>query len=226
MQETLVEQTLHTHEFHTRLWWMEVIRGVVNIIFGIILIIHPTFTLRILFFILGIYLILDGALDILRTANGKRATQHKLTNYLFGIMSILLGLISFFSPEATILIILLVIAVRIFMRGIKVIIDARHSRRKYEGLTWLFGILLMLFGLVIFLGEETKLFTFILFILFVVSYALIDGIYLVIRGLLLRFAPSFVIAKKFAIPEGIPDLPADLPSTTRRAIVFVRHPGM
>ncbi len=204
---------------------MEVIRGVVNIIFGIILIIHPTFTLRILFFILGIYLILDGALDILRTANGKRATQHKLTNYLFGIMSILLGLISFFSPEATILIILLVIAVRIFMRGIKVIIDARHSRRKYEGLTWLFGILLMLFGLVIFLGEETKLFTFILFILFVVSYALIDGIYLVIRGLLLRFAPSFVIAKKFAIPEGIPDLPADLPSTTRRAIVFVRHPG-
>ena len=41
----------------------------------------------------------------------------------------------------------------------------------------------------------------------------------------MRFAPSFVIAKKFAIPENIPDLPADLPPTTRRAIVFVRHPG-
>ncbi len=68
-------------------------------------------------------------------------------------------------------------------------------------------------------------FTFILFILFIVLYAFCDGIYLVIRGLLLRFAPSFVIEKKFAIPEGIPDLPADLPPTTRRAIVFVRHPG-
>ena len=34
MQETLIKQTLHTNEFHTRLWWMEVIRGVVNIIFG------------------------------------------------------------------------------------------------------------------------------------------------------------------------------------------------
>ena len=76
-------------------------------------------------------------------ATGKRETQRKLTNYLFGIMSILLGLISFFSPIATIFIIVTVIAIRIFIRGLKVIIDARRSRRKYEGLAWLFGILLM-----------------------------------------------------------------------------------
>ena len=225
MQETLVEQTLHTNEFHTRLWWMEVIRGVVNIFFGIILITHTNFTLRLLIYALGIYLIIDGTLDIIRIANGKRETKRKFMNYLFGIISIVLGLISFFSPIATIIVIVAVIAIRIFIRGIKVIIDARRSRRKYEGLTWLFGILLMLFGLVIFLGENTRLFTFILFILFIVSYAIFDGLYLVIRGLLLRFAPSFVIEKKFAIPEGIPDVPADLAPTTRRAIVFVRHPG-
>jgi len=225
MQETLIEQTLHANEFHTRLWWMEVLRGVVNIIFGIILITHTNFTLRILIYSLGIYLIIDGTLDIFRIATGKRATQHKLTNYLFGIVSVLLGLISLLSPLTTIFVIVAVIAVRIFIRGIKVIIDARHSRRKYEGLTWLFGILLMLFGFAIFLGENTRYFTFILFILFIVLYAFFDGTYLVIRGLLLRFAPSFVIAKKFAIPEGIPDLPADMPTTTRRAIVFVRHPG-
>ncbi len=204
---------------------MEVIRGVVNIIFGIILITHTNFTLRILIYTLGIYLLIDGTLDIFKIATGKRETQRKLTNYLFGIISIMLGLISFISPYITIVFIVIVIAVRIFIRGIRVIIDARRSRRKYEGLTWLFGILLMLFGLTIFLGENTRHFTFILFILFIVLYAFCDGIYLVIRGLLLRFAPSFVIAKKFAIPEGIPDLPADLPLTTRRAIVFVRHPG-
>jgi uncharacterized membrane protein HdeD (DUF308 family) len=225
MQETLIEQTFHTNEFHTRLWWMEVIRGVVNIIFGLVLITHTNFTIRILIYALGIYLIIDGALDIFKIATGKRETQRKITNYLFGIISILLGLISFIYPYATILLIGLVITVRIFIRGIKVIIDARHSRRKYEGLTWLFGILLMLFSLVIFLGEDTRHLTFGLLILFIVLYALCDGIYLVVRGLLLRFAPSFVIAKKFAIPESIPDLPDDLPPTTRRAIVFVRHPG-
>jgi uncharacterized membrane protein HdeD (DUF308 family) len=225
MQETLVEQTFHTHEFHTRLWWMEGVRGVVNIIFGLILITHTNFTIRILIYALGIYLIIDGALDIFKIATGNRGTHRKFTNFLFGMISILLGLISFIYPYATILFIGLVIAVRIFIRGIKVIIDARRSRHKHEGLTWLFGILLMLFSLVIFLGEETRHFTFVLLILFIVLYALCDGIYLIIRGILLRFAPSFIIAKKFAIPEGVPDVPADMPITTRRAIVFVRHTG-
>jgi uncharacterized membrane protein HdeD (DUF308 family) len=225
MQETLIEQTLHSNEFHTRLWWMEVVRGAVNIIFGIILITHTNFTLRILIYTLGIYLLIDGTLDIFKIATGKRETQRKFTNYLFGIISILLGLISFVSPFVTIVFIGAVIAVRIIIRGVKVIIDARRSRRKYEGLTWLFGILLMLFGLTIILEDNTRYFTFLLFILFIVVYAFCDGIYMVVRGLLLRFAPSFVIARKFAIPESIPDLPDDLPPTTRRAIVFVRHPG-
>src|SRR6266581_5714754 len=200
MQETLIEQRLHSNEFHTRLWWMEVVRGAVNIIFGIILITHTNFTLRILIYSLGIYLLIDGALDIFKIATGKREIQRKVTNYIFGIISILNGLISFVSPVVTIIFIGAVIAVRIIIRGVKVIIDARHSRHKYEGFTWLFGILLMLFGLAIFLGENTRYFTFLLFLLFIVLYALCDGIYLVVRGLLLRFAPSFVIARKFAIP--------------------------
>ncbi len=225
MQEKLITQKLNINQFHTRLWWMEILRGTVNIIFGIILLAHTDFTLSILFTVLGIYLIIDGTFDIIRTATGKRAAQRKFVNYFFGIISILLGLICFFHPLLTIFIIVAVIAVRIFIRGIRVIIDARHSRHKFEGLTWLFGILLMLFGLSVFVLEETRTFAFLIFILFIVLYAIFDGLYLVIRGLLLRFAPSYVIEKKFAIPESIPDVPNDLPPTTRRAIVFVRHIG-
>src|SRR5712692_2487076 len=113
MQETLNEQTLHSNEFHTRLWWMEVLRGAVNIIFGLILITHTNFTLRILIYTLGFYLLIDGTLDIFKIATGKRATQRKFTNYLFGIISILLGLIRFISPFVTIVFIVAVIAVRI-----------------------------------------------------------------------------------------------------------------
>jgi uncharacterized membrane protein HdeD (DUF308 family) len=225
MQETLIEQGLPSVEFHTRLWWMEVLRGAFSIILGIVLITHTNFTLRLLIYALGIYLLVDGALDIFKIVTGNRETQRKFTKYLFGIISILLGLISFIEPTVTIYVIVAVITVRIFIRGIKVIIDARRSRRKYEGLTWIFGILLMLFALAIFVGEDTGKFAFILFVVFIVLYTIFDGIYLVIRGLLLRFAPSYVVAKKFAIPEDIPDLPDDLPPTTRRAIVFVRHPG-
>ncbi len=225
MQETLSTQTLQSEQFHMRLWWMEVIRGVVNIIFGVVLLTHTNFTLHILIYALGIYLIIDGAIDIFKIATGKRETQRKFINYLFGIISILLGLISFVSPITTLIFIIAVIAVRIIFRGARVIIDARRSRHKYEGLTWLFGILLMLFGIAIFLGQSLQYFTLVLVILFIVIYAFCDGLYLLVRGLLLCFAPSFVIAKKLAVPEDIPDLPAALPPTTRRAIVFVRHPG-
>jgi uncharacterized membrane protein HdeD (DUF308 family) len=225
MQETLTKQTLQSEQFHTRLWWMEVTRGLVNIIFGSLLITHRDFTLRILIYALGIYLIIDGVLDIYKIVTGRRDTQRKFTNYLFGIISIVLGLISFVDPLSTIFLIVAVIAVRIIFRGVRVIIDARRSRRKYEGLTWLFGILLMLFGLAIFLIENFWYFTLGLVIIFIVAYAFCDGLYLLVRGLILRFAPSLVIAKKLEAPEGIPDLPADLPPTTRRAIVFVRHPG-
>src|SRR5437764_2652008 len=126
MQEMLIEQKLHINEFHTRLWWMETIRGIVNIIFGVVLITHTNFTVRLLFYALGIYLLVDGTLDIVRTAKGKRQTQRKFMHYFFGILSIVLGLISFFAPQATILIIVAVIAIRIIIRGVKVIINAQH----------------------------------------------------------------------------------------------------
>src|SRR5712691_10539634 len=118
MQETLIKQAIQAEQFHTRLWWMEVIRGVLNIIFGFILLTHTTFTLHILIYALGIYLLIDGALDIFKIATGKRATQRKFTNYLFGIVSILLGLFSFVATITTAIIIVAVIAVRITIRGV------------------------------------------------------------------------------------------------------------
>jgi uncharacterized membrane protein HdeD (DUF308 family) len=225
MQKTLTKQIIQPEQYHTRLWWMEVIRGAVNIAFGILLISHIGFTLRFLIYALGVYLIIDGVLDIYKVATGKRDAQHKFSNYLVGIISIVLGLISFVSYLATIFVIVAVIAVRIIFRGVRVIIDARRSQHKYEGVTWFFGILLMLFGLAIFLTQSFRSLTLIIIIIFIFVYVFCDGLYLLVRGLLLRFASSVVITKKLQAPEGIPDLPDNLPLTTRRAIVFVRHPG-
>ncbi len=108
--------------------------------------------------------------------------------------------------------------------------DAQHSQYTYEGLTWLLGLVLLLVGLV-FLGNavwsalhQSVPFSLILIVLFVSSYALVDGLYLVVRGLLLRLKPAVFVA-----PEGKagspPDLRADLPPTSRRAIIFVRYAG-
>ena len=225
MQKTLTKPIIQPEHYHTRLWWMEVIRGVVNITFGILLVFFAGFTLRALIYALGTYLVIDGVLDIYKVATGKRDTRRKFTNYLVGIVSIVLGLISFVSPIATIFFIVAVIAVRIIFRGVRVIIDARQSQHKYEGLTWFFGILLMLFGLAVFLTQSFRSLTLALIVIFIVVYVFCDGLYLLVRGLLLRFKPSLFTASLAEAPESLLDLPADFPTTTRRAIVFVRHQG-
>ncbi len=204
---------------------MEVIRGVVTIIFSLFLLFFSHFTLRVLIYALGTYLVIDGILDIYNVATGKRDNRRKFVNYLVGIASLGLGLISFVSPQMTVFFIIAVIAVRIIFRGVRVIIDARRSQQQYEGLTWFFGILLLLFGLAIFLTESFRTLTLFIVVIFIFVYVLCDGLYLLVRGLLLRFRSTDIITKKLSVPEGMPDLPAQLPPTTRRAIVFVRHTG-
>src|SRR5215471_17944305 len=154
MQQTLTKQVNRSYQYHTRLWWMEVVRGVLNIILALFLLFFSYFTLRVLIYALGIYLLIDGVLDIYKVATGKRDSRRKFANYLVGFASLGLGLLCFYSPLTTIFFIVAVIAVRILVRGIRVIIDARRSHQKYEGLTWFFGSLLVLFGLAIFLTEE------------------------------------------------------------------------
>ncbi len=226
-EEAPTTQNTPPAAYHTRLWWMEIVRGALTIIFALLV----PFTIQFLLSVLGVYLIIDGTLDILQVATGRRETQRKFINYLVGVVSIVLGLISFMVPRATLFLIAVLISLRILLSAVRVILDARRSRQKYEGLSWLYGILLLLFGLALLsnaLGadlihiEPTSL---ILLVLFMCSYALIDGIYLLVRGLLLLFAPSLFTAAKLAAPQSPADIPAHLPATTRRALVFVRHPG-
>ncbi len=209
---------------------MEVIRGVLTITFGLVfffLIIDvPFIDVRFFIYGLGIYLIIDGTLDIYKVATGKRASKRKVMSYLGGTLSILLGVISFVSHELTIFFLLLMIAVRIMIAGVRVIIEARRSRSSYAGvswlLSWLYGGLLGFFGLVLFL---LPIITLLFLIVFISLYALCDGLYMLIRGLLLRFAPAVYTRSTSQPPERMLEVPDDLPPTTRRAIVFVRRPG-
>ncbi len=225
MQETLPKQRVQVEPYHSRLWWKEeVLRGVVTILFGLLI----PFTLNIFIAALGIYLVLDGALDLITT--GRHETPRTFLTYLIGLVSIALGVISLVTPRATLFLIVVVISTRMIFRGFRVIIDARRSRRTYEGLTWLFGIVLMLSGLAL-LGNalwsvlaHVAPSSLIIVVLFLSIYALVDGVYLLARGLLLRLKPAVFIAPKGKAGSS-PEIPADLPPTTRRGVIFVRYAG-
>src|SRR3989442_1036056 len=112
-------------ETQTRLWWMEVIRGVITITFGLLFIFIDV---RFFIYALGIYLIFDGTLDIYKVAAGKRTSNRKVLSSLGGTLSILLGLISLVYHVLTILFLLLLIVVRIMISGVRVIRPSRILR--------------------------------------------------------------------------------------------------
>jgi len=207
----------------TRLWWMEVTRGVIAITFGLLFIFIDV---RFFIYILGIYLIFDGTLDVYKVATGKRASKRKVLSPLGSASSIVLGLISLVYHVLTIFLLLIIIAVRIIISSVRAMIEAWRSRSPYAGVIWLYGGLLGLSGLILCLFPvQTLFFTRIFLRNFIIVYALCDGCYLLVRGLLLRFAPAVYTRSTSQAPESLLEVPDDLPPTTRRAMVFIRRMG-
>jgi uncharacterized membrane protein HdeD (DUF308 family) len=159
------------------------------------------------------FLLIDGCLDIYKipagsAPNTKVAPLFSAVPYLFWS-----GILSFVSPIVTIFLLAFMMAIRIIIRGIHVFNDARKMHGKSAGLTWLYGALLVLCGLAVFIfPAETLLFA----VYFITIYAFCDGAYLLTRGLLLRFAPYVLTLHYLPASEKLLDIPASFPATTRR----------
>ncbi len=123
-------------ETQTRLWWMEVIRGVISIAFGFLFIFIDV---RFFIYALGIYLIFDGALDMYKIATGKRTLNRKMLSSLGGILSILLGLLSLVYHVLAIILLLVILVARIIISAVRAIIDSLRSVSPYTGVIWLYS---------------------------------------------------------------------------------------
>jgi len=207
----------------TRFWWTESLRGIVSLAFGALYFALYNFRFAIVY-LLGAYLVLDGCIDLYRAIANNRVPHHHLHIYLGGIVSIGIGVLCFLIPAVTLIGLGILFALRIIERGFQVCGEARRSQRSHVGLRWLYGILLMLIGLVLLWPPVLVAFGRLL-ILFIGVYALWDGCYMLGRGLRLRHTASRGALATPAQQAARLDIPADLPPTTRRALIFVRRSG-
>ena len=78
MQEVLTKERVRVEPAHSRLGWIEeVFRGVVTILFGFLI----PFTLTIFISVLAIYLVLDGALELIIMGRGETAHLPQLSRW-------------------------------------------------------------------------------------------------------------------------------------------------
>jgi len=163
-------------------WWAFVLRGILAVLFGIAAIIWPGKTLELLIFIIGIYFFADGIV-IIFTAFGNKEEWWMLL--IEGIISMLFGIVIFFLPGITALILLYLIAMWALFTGIFELITIFRLPKGHSGFYSLviMGVLSIILAilLIAFPGEGALAAIWLIGI-----YAILFGISTVIFGFKLR----------------------------------------
>lgn len=129
-------------------WWVPLLRGIAAILFGLMALIWPGLTVYALLIVFGAYAIFDGIMSIIIGFQRKSGDDRWWSWALDGFLSIVIGLMALFWPEATALAFVIWMAAWAVVAGIFRIIAAIRLRAEIEG-EWalgLSGVLMVIWG--------------------------------------------------------------------------------
>jgi uncharacterized membrane protein HdeD (DUF308 family) len=165
-------------------WWLEVLRGVAAIIFGILAFAWPGITLLTLVLFWGAFALVDGVLAIIAAVKGGNPMP-RWWLVIVGLAGLAAGALTFLMPGLTALVLVTFIAVWAIVLGVMEIIGAIKLRKEIQG-EWLLilnGAISVLFGLVLLWRPVTGA---IALVWIIGAYAIILGVIYVMFGLKLR----------------------------------------
>lgn len=162
--------------------WAMVLRGVLAVVFGVIVIRSPNLAASALVILFAIYAFVDAGLDFFVAARRGRAGL-RWGWYLFeGIVSVALGVLALAFPGVTIFLAVLLIGIRALVLGIVELAAAFSGRAALEP-RWLIGVagaLSILFGILLLARPAAGA----LALLWMIgAYALVVGVALFALGL-------------------------------------------
>jgi uncharacterized membrane protein HdeD (DUF308 family) len=139
-------------------WWALALRGAIAILFGLAALLRPGIALEALILLFGAYALVDGVFSIVGVFGGTRSGTPRWLLLIEGVASVLTGLIAFFLPGLTAILLLYLIAAWAIVTGISEIVTAIRLRKEIAG-EWalivggafsvLFGVILAVVGPVV-----------------------------------------------------------------------------
>lgn len=150
--DTLSEQ--QAKEALVSLWWLPLIRGILLVIFGILMFTQPGATLLSLLWFMGIYWIVDGLFSLIEGVRGH-AEKSRIWMFISGIVSILAGGFILGNPIVAGLIsgsfLAYLIGFIVIISGLMMIFAGRVIDGVRQWSVWglIMGILYVLFGLLV-----------------------------------------------------------------------------
>jgi uncharacterized membrane protein HdeD (DUF308 family) len=139
-------------EKFTHNWWMFVVRGMAAVIFGVLALIWPGQALQALVLVFGAYVLVDGIFAVIAGIAARGYFDRWWAVLLEGMVGIVIGLLTFFWPNITALVLVYFIATWALITGIFEIVAAIQLRRVITG-EWMYilgGLLSIIVGIVLF----------------------------------------------------------------------------
>jgi uncharacterized membrane protein HdeD (DUF308 family) len=169
----------------SRYWWMTLLRGLFWILFGIVLFTRPGISLLSLTLALGVILFIDGVIGVANAVSGRKENDDWWILLLVGLAGIVIGVLTFYNPQATALAVVYYVAIWAIATGLLEIVAAIRLRRQIEGEVWLAlaGIASVVFGGLLIARPGTGALTILWLIAF---YAVAFGVVLVLLAFKVR----------------------------------------
>jgi uncharacterized membrane protein HdeD (DUF308 family) len=178
----MLESELNTLKSYTSIWWLVVLRGIVGVVLGLLAIAYPLKTVGFLVVVIGLFMVIDSIIAIISSLLSVKKTDRWWVLLVQGIVGLILGLLVFNWPQATVGLILFLVALWAIISGVMLIVSAVSIRKQSYG-GWLLtagAIIAILFGIVMLANpyETVQVVTII-----VGLFALVSGIVTTAFGL-------------------------------------------
>ena len=170
-------------------WWVFLVRGLVAIVFGLVALAWPGATLVTLVLFYGVFALIDGVFAVIAAVRGKGGKGSRWWLSFVGLLGIVAGLVTYFSPGLTALALLVVIGIWALMYGMVEIVGAIRLRKEIdnEWLLMMHGALAVLFGLMALFRPGAGALALIWLI---ASFAFASGVLLIALAFRLKSHPA------------------------------------
>jgi uncharacterized membrane protein HdeD (DUF308 family) len=168
-------------------WWTFLLRGLLALIFGIVVLVWPGATVLVLLVFFGVFVLVEGIFAIAVAIMHAREKLPWLGMLLLGIIGIGIGILTLVRPGITAEGLVYIIAAWAIIHGVFQIVNAIELPKEF-GPRWLVGLagaLSIIIGGLLFAFTAAAVFTIILLI---GIYAIVAGIILVVVSFFVRSA--------------------------------------
>ncbi|MGW6696029.1 HdeD family acid-resistance protein [Rhodococcus sp. NPDC054953] len=132
-------------------WWLLLVRGIVAIAFGIVALVWPHATVKVLIVVVGVFWIVDGIVSAVRAIEARRVVTSWVWWLAGAVVSVIAGIVLFVWPDLTALAFVYVMGFWAILVGVLEIIGAFQvmaNAGQWIG-SMVAGALALLFGLIL-----------------------------------------------------------------------------